>query len=147
MKITIISPGRSKGYLGQDVVIEYTSRLAHYCPIEWKFIPSSDMKEEGEKIIKALPEGCRLIILHEKGKMFDSLGFSHILEQAQNESLKDVVFVIGGAYGIAHTVKEKAYLSISLSALVFPHELVRSILAEQIYRGFTIIKGEKYHHS
>jgi len=146
MKILIISPGRSKGYLGEDVVLEYTSRISHYSHIEWKFIPPSDKEEEGEKIIKTIPDDSRLILLDEKGESVDSAGFSRFLEQGLNESVKNLVFVIGGAYGIANKVKERAHTYISLSALVFPHELVRCILAEQIYRGFTIIRGEKYHH-
>ncbi len=146
MNILIISPGKSKGYLGEDVVLEYTSRIAHYSSIEWKFLPTSDMKDEGEKMLKAIPDNSFIVILDEKGKQLTSLGFSEFLEKRLNESVKNLVFVIGGAYGISDAVKEKARFSWSLSSLVFPHELARSILAEQIYRGFSILKGEKYHH-
>ncbi|MFA6553981.1 MAG: 23S rRNA (pseudouridine(1915)-N(3))-methyltransferase RlmH [Candidatus Paceibacterota bacterium] len=146
MNITIISPGKPKNYLGEDVVLEYTSRIAHYSPIEWKFISPSDMKEEGEKMMKIIPDNSYVVLLDEKGKSLDSIGFSEFIGKRLNESVKNLVFIIGGAYGIDDKVKEKANFSISLSALVFPHELARSILSEQIYRGFTILKGEKYHH-
>lgn len=146
MNIIIISPGKPKNYLGEDVVLEYTTRISHYSPIEWKFIPPSDMKEEGEKMMKIIPDNSYIVLLDEKGKSLDSIGFSDFLNKRLNESVKNLVFIIGGAYGIDDKVKEKANFSLSLSALVFPHELVRSILSEQIYRGFTILKGEKYHH-
>ncbi|MEK7463683.1 MAG: 23S rRNA (pseudouridine(1915)-N(3))-methyltransferase RlmH [Patescibacteria group bacterium] len=146
MNITIISPGKSKGYLGEDVALEYASRISHYSPIEWKFIPVSDIKNEGEKILKAIPEKSYVVVLDEKGKQLTSLGFSDFLGKRLNESIKNLVFVIGGAYGISDPIKEKAQFSWSLSSLVFPHELVRSILAEQIYRGFSILRGERYHH-
>lgn len=146
MNIQIISPGKSKGYLGEDVVLEYTSRIAHYSSVEWKFLPTSDMKDEGEKMLKAIPDNSFIVILDEKGKQLTSPGFSEFLEKRLNESVKNLVFVIGGAYGISDEVKEKARFSWSLSSLVFPHELVRSILSEQIYRGFSILRGEKYHH-
>ena len=146
MNILIISPGKSKGYLGEDIVLEYTSRISHYSSIEWKFIQTSDMKEEGEKILKAIPDNSYVVVLDEKGKQMTSPGFSDFLNKRLNESVKNLVFVIGGAYGIGDAVKEKAKFSWSLSELVFPHELVRSILAEQIYRGFSILRGEKYHH-
>ncbi|MDQ5893498.1 MAG: rRNA (pseudouridine1915-N3)-methyltransferase [Patescibacteria group bacterium] len=146
MNIIIISPGKSKGYLGEDIVLEYTSRISHYSSIEWKFISAADIKEEGEKIVKAIPEKSFLVILDEKGKQLTSPGFSDFLNKRLNESTKNLVFVIGGAYGISDAVKEKAQFTWSLSTLVFPHELVRSILAEQMYRGFSILRGEKYHH-
>lgn len=104
------------------------------------------MKEEGEKILKAIPDNSYVVVLDEKGKQMTSPGFSDFLNKRLNESVKNLVFVIGGAYGIGDAVKEKAKFSWSLSELVFPHELVRSILAEQIYRGFSILRGEKYHH-
>jgi 23S rRNA (pseudouridine1915-N3)-methyltransferase len=136
MNIIIFSPGKSKNYLGESVVLEYTSRISHYSKIEWRFINE----------IKSIPDNSYLIVLDEKGKQMTSPVFSDFLNKRLNESVKNLVFVIGDSYGIDDSIKEKANFSWSLSSLVFPHELVRSILAEQIYRGFTILKGEKYHH-
>jgi 23S rRNA (pseudouridine1915-N3)-methyltransferase len=146
MNILIISPGKPKNYLGEDVVLEYTSRIVHYAPIEWKFIAPSDMSEEGEKILKTIPNDAYVVVLDERGKSLDSIAFSSLMGKRLNESVKNLVFIIGGAYGVDEKVKARAQISLSLSELVFPHELVRSILAEQIYRGFTILRGEKYHH-
>lgn len=136
MNIIIISPGKSKGYIGEDIVFEYTSRISHYSRIEWKFVDE----------IKNLPENSYIVILDERGKQMTSVAFSDFLNKRLNESVKNLVFIIGDAYGIPEKIKEQANFSWSLSNLVFPHELVRSILAEQIYRGFSILKGEKYHH-
>jgi 23S rRNA (pseudouridine1915-N3)-methyltransferase len=146
MKITIISPGKDKRYLGEEIVNEYTSRISHYSSIDWKFINTSDIEEEGEKILKAIPNKAYIVILDEKGKSLNSLEFSDFLNKRLNESIKDLVFIIGGSYGVSKKVKDTANFVWSLSDLVFPHELVRSILAEQIYRGFSILKGIKYHH-
>lgn len=146
MNIIIISPGKSKNYFGEDIVREYTSRISHYSLIEWKFISPSDMREEGDKILKTIPDNSYIIILDEKGKQFSSIDFSDFINKRLNESVKNLVFIIGGAYGIDQRIKDMADFSWALSSLVFPHELVRSILSEQIYRGFTILKGEKYHH-
>ncbi len=136
MNIIIISPGKTKNYLGEEIVLEFTSRISHYSKIEWRFVNE----------IKNLPDNSYTIILDENGKQMTSPVFADFLNKRLNESVKNLVFIIGDAYGIDQKIKEKANFSWSLSSLVFPHELVRSILAEQIYRGFTILKGEKYHH-
>ncbi len=147
MNIIVVSPGKSKNFLSEEIVIEYTNRLVHYTSIDWKYIQSGDMKDEGEKIIKAIPDNSHIVLLDERGKTFNSIEFSNFIEKRLNESVKNLVFIIGGSYGVNEIVKEKVNTTISLSNLVFPHELVRGILAEQLYRAFTIIKGEKYHHA
>jgi len=122
--------------MGEYIVLEYTSRISHYSSIEWKFVDE----------IKTLPENSYIVVLDEKGKQMTSVAFSDFLNKRLNESVKNLVFIIGGAYGIDEKIKNQAHFSWSLSNLVFPHELVRSILAEQLYRGFSILRGEKYHH-
>lgn len=136
MNIIVISPGKAKNYLGEEIVLEFTSRISHYSKIEWRFVNE----------IKNLPENSYIVILDENGKQMTSTVFADFLNKRLNESVKNLVFIIGDAYGIDQKIKDQANFSWSLSSLVFPHELVRSILAEQIYRGFTILKGEKYHH-
>lgn len=136
MNIIIISPGKSKGYMGEDIVLECTSRISHYSKIEWKFVNE----------IKNIPDNSFIVVLDEKGKSLNSMDFSDFLNKRLNESVKNLVFIIGDAYGVDDKIKEQADFTWSLSDLVFPHELVRSILAEQIYRGFSILRGEKYHH-
>lgn len=150
MNLIIISPGKSKDYLGETIVQGFNLRILHYTNIEWKFIQTSTPKEEGEKILKAIPESSYIVLMDDKGKSMTSVVFSDFLNKRLNESVKNLVFIIGGAYGVDEKVrefiKEKPHFIWSLSTLTFPHELVRAILAEQIYRGFSILKGEKYHH-
>lgn len=121
--------------MGEDTVLEYTSRIAHHTSIEWRF-----------SIPKELPENSYIVVLDEKGKSMTSIEFSDFLNKRMNESVKNLVIVIGDAYGVDEKIKERANFLWSLSDLTFPHEMVRSILAEQIYRGFSIMKGAKYHH-
>jgi 23S rRNA (pseudouridine1915-N3)-methyltransferase len=97
--------------------------------------------------LKALDERDSVVLLDEKGKELDSPGLASLLEKRLNESTQRLVFIIGGAYGVSEPVRTRANASVALSKLTFPHILVRLILAEQVYRAFTILKGEKYHHA
>ena len=146
MKITIIAIGKSRGYLGEDVVLEYSGRLEHYTKVEWKFIPGTDLQKESVAIAKIIPENSYVVLLDEKGKQFSSVGLADFLQKRLNESTRDLVIIIGGAHGVSEEIKKKANFTWALSELVFPHELVRIILSETLYRSFTITKGEKYHH-
>ena len=147
MNISIIAVGKNRGYLGEDVVNEYVSRLGHYVPIEWKYIQSSDSAEEGMRIMKAIPDGAFVVLLDERGKSFTSPGLAEFIQKRLNESTRHLVFIIGGAHGADDQVRKRASFTWSLSTLVFPHELVRSILSEALYRAYTIINGQKYHHA
>ena len=147
MNITIIAVGKNRGYLNEEVVLEYTNRLQHYTSLDWVFIPGSDSEEEGRLIIKAVPENAYVILLDEKGKSLSSVQLSDFIQKRLNESTKRLVFIIGGAHGFDGRVQKRAQFIWSLSALTFPHELVRAILAESIYRAYTILRGEKYHHA
>ncbi len=103
-------------------------------------------KKESENILKRAGEKVFLILLDEKGKELDSVGFSDLIKHHQNISTRNLVFVIGGAYGFSEEVYKRANLKIALSKMTFPHQLVRVIFIEQLYRAMTILKGEKYHH-
>jgi 23S rRNA (pseudouridine1915-N3)-methyltransferase len=103
-------------------------------------------KAEGVMILGMLQKDDHLIVLDERGKMLDSLQLAAMIRQYANESARNLVFLIGGAYGIDAAVMQRAQFKWSLSALTFPHQLVRLILAEQLYRACTIIRNEKYHH-
>ena len=134
----------------------FTKRIAHYYPIEWNIIPGAKnatqlseeeiKQQEGIAIMKQLKQDDFLILLDERGKMMSSPDLAAFIEARANESRKQIVFLIGGAFGVSKEVMERANYKWSLSALVFPHQLVRLILTEQIYRACTIIKNEKYHH-
>lgn len=104
-------------------------------------------KAEGEMILKKLTANHHLILLDENGKQLDSVKFSDQLQQVMNTGVKTIVILIGGAYGVSEEIKKEAKQTISLSKMVYPHQLVRLIVAEQIYRAFTILHNTPYHHS
>ena len=103
-------------------------------------------KKEGDTILQWLRQDDYLIALDERGKQFTSEGLSAFLQQRASDSCKNLVFLIGGAFGLDDSIVQRAKLNWSLSQLTFPHQLVRLILTEQIYRACTILKNEKYHH-
>lgn len=153
MKISICSVGKANESYIKDGVDQFTKRIGHYYPIDWSLITPSKLtdpvqikKAEAESIIKALAKTDILILLDEKGKMLDSPGLAKLIQQKANQSAQRIVFLIGGAYGVDKSIKERANFTWSLSELVFPHMLVRLILAEQIYRACSILANEKYHH-
>jgi len=153
LKISICSVGKANESYIKDGVDQFTKRISHYYPIDWSLITPSKLtdpvqikKAEAESIIKALSKTDILILLDEKGKMLDSPGLAKLIQQKANQSAQRIVFLIGGAYGVDQSIKERANFTWSLSELVFPHMLVRLILAEQIYRACSILANEKYHH-
>lgn len=134
----------------------YQSRLVHYVPFSIVEIPElknmsafskEQIKEkEGELILKNIRPSDEVILLDEHGKEYRSVTFAKMLEEKMSRSGRDLVFVIGGAYGFSGDVYARADSKISLSQMTFSHQMVRTIFAEQLYRAFTIIKGEPYHH-
>lgn len=134
----------------------YASRLSHYIPFSVNEIPelknaaafSRDQirEKEGELILKNLRPSDRAILLDERGKEYRSVEFARLLEKLTAGGGKDVVFIIGGAYGFSEEVYGRAEGRLSLSRMTFSHQMVRVIFAEQLYRAFTIVKGEPYHH-
>ncbi len=147
MKILIIAVGK-KSTDFQDSLLTYESRISHYATFDWNILPHGrDAKEEGTKILDAISEKDFVVLLDELGKELSSVELSNFIEKRLNESTQRLIFIIGGAYGAHESVKTRANFTWSLSKLVFPHELVRLILMEQVYRAFSILKGEKYHHS
>jgi 23S rRNA (pseudouridine1915-N3)-methyltransferase len=153
LKISICSVGKAnESYINEGVDL-FTKRIGHYYPIDWSLIPPSKLTEpaqikkaEAASILKALAKTDVLILLDEKGKMLDSPGLAKLIQQKANQSAQRIVFLIGGAYGVDQIIKERANFTWSLSDLVFPHMLVRLILAEQVYRACSILANEKYHH-
>ena len=147
MKCVILSVGKPKDGVTDDIISTYTTRILRYIPMEWAYIPHESTKErEGEKILHFLKKEDYVILLDEKGSNLTSEGFAELIENRMVDSVKRVVFVIGGAYGVTSEVFTRANYVWKLSSLVFPHMLVRVILSEQLYRAFSIINGEKYHH-
>lgn len=157
MKIHFWSVGKThEPYVKEGIEI-FTKRISHYYSVEWKLIPSaknasalsnSDLKKsEAESILNLLDSKDVLIVLDEKGKVFTSEQLADLIQSNASRSFKNLIFLIGGAYGVDEKIIKRANYVWSLSILVFPHQLVRLILAEQVYRACTIIRNEKYHHS
>lgn len=157
MKISFWSVGKANEPYIKQGVEEFTKRITRYFKADWSIIPVpknaatlSEMdlkKKEGEIIIDWLNKDDYLLVLDERGKQMSSEGLANFIQARANESTKQLVFLIGGAYGIDEAVLKRADYTWSLSQLVFPHQLVRLILAEQVYRACTILRNEKYHHS
>ncbi len=147
MKIAIISVGKNHPDDTSDLISYYQLKILRHLPLEWVFVPHDVTKEkEGVKIMSLLKKEDYVVLLDEKGKELKSEAFAELLENRMVDSVRRMVFIIGGAYGAAKEVEERANYVWKLSALVFPHMLVRVILVEQLYRALSILKGEKYHH-
>ena len=141
----------------KDGIDLFTKRISHYYPVEWKLFPSAKnassfsedeiKKLEATTLLNALQNDDVMVALDEKGRQWNSVELADFIQQKANESAKNIIFLIGGAYGLHPNILKRCNYKWSLSPLVFPHQLVRLILAEQIYRACTILRNEKYHHS
>lgn len=157
MKIQCWSIGKAHEAYVRSGTEDFSKRINRYFPVEWNIIPTpknagmmSEMdlkKKEGETILNWLKKDDYLVVLDERGKQLTSEGLAQFIQTRANESVQHLIFLIGGAYGIDEAVWKRANFHWSLSQLVFPHQLVRLILAEQLYRACTILRNEKYHHS
>ena len=156
MKIVLLQIGKTSEKYIEEGISNFSSRIRKYSAFEiftlpdirnTRNMPAREQKiKEAEKILKFLKNDDFLVALDENGKEFSTLEFSSWLEKALALSKKRVVFVIGGAWGLSDEVLQKADLRLSLSRLTFSHQVVRLLFLEQLYRVFSIIKGEPYHH-
>jgi len=156
MTIKLLAIGKTDSTQLQQLIAIYEKRLGHYINFKLELIP--DLKKtkslseeqqktkEGELILKQLSNTDALILLDEGGKQFSSLEFSSYLQKKMNSGIKQLVFVIGGPYGFSDAVYKAASGKISLSKMTFSHQMVRLFVLEQLYRAFTILKNEPYHH-
>ena len=158
MKITIITVGKIKEKFYRDAIDEYAKRLSKYCKLEIKEVADEKtpdnaseivnrqiLTKEGERIKNLIPKDSYVICLAIEGKKYDSVGFSKMIEEAGIRGTSHIVFIIGGSLGILEEIKQSAQERISFSDMTFPHQLMRVILLEQIYRGYKIITKEPYH--
>ncbi len=156
MKLQFWSVGKAhESYVKEGIEI-FTKRITNYFPVQWTIIPmpknagmmsEMDLKiKEGEMILDFIKKDDYLVVLDERGKQLTSEGLANFIQARANESEKNIIFLIGGAFGLSKEVLKRADHSWSLSQLVFPHQLVRLILAEQVYRACSILRNEKYHH-
>jgi len=155
LRITLLTVGKTDIKWVSEGLEVYSSRLRHYIPFDIKEIPelknvsalSRDQikTQEGKLILKSVKDSDLLILLDERGREFRSVEFADFLQKKFSQG-RDIVFVIGGAYGFSPEVYDRADSMISLSKMTFSHQMVRTIFAEQLYRALTIMKGESYHH-
>lgn len=156
MKICLIVIGKTdEAYLQKGLEI-FGNRIPHYILFETKVIPDikngknlsfeQQKDKEGELILQQLTSSDELILLDERGLEFSSVDFARFLEKKMLSGIKRLVFVIGGPYGFSDKVYSRANGKVSLSKMTFSHQMVRLIFVEQLYRAFTILKGEPYHH-
>ena len=156
MNIRLIAIGKTDNKDLQSLINDYTKRLSFYVKFDLEIIPdiknvknlseAQQKEKEGELILAKIGPTDQLILLDENGKTFSSVGFSDYLQKKMNAGIKTLVFVIGGPYGFSEKIYKKAQGKVSLSEMTFSHQMVRLFVIEQMYRGFTILKNEPYHH-
>ena len=156
MQIKLIAIGKTDNQAIQSLIDEYNKRLNFYIKFEFEIIP--DLKntkslseilqkeKEGELILKKLSPSDDLILLDERGKSYSSMGFSEFIQKKMNSGLKQLIFVIGGPYGFSEAIYFRANGKLSFSKMTFSHQMIRPFFIEQLYRGFTILRNEPYHH-
>lgn len=156
MTIKLLAIGKTDSKPLQSLISEYEKRLKHYIKFEIELIPdiknvknlseAQQKEKEGELILKKLVSTDVLVLFDENGKHLSSVEFSKYLQKKMNAGIKQLVLVIGGPYGFSNEVYSKAQGKISLSKMTFSHQMVRLFITEQIYRAFTILRNEPYHH-
>lgn len=156
MNIKLLAIGKTDHIALQQLITEYQNRLKHYIKFELELIPdiknvknlseTQQKEKEGELILKKLNATDVLVLLDENGKQYSSVEFSSFLQKKMNSGIKQLVLVIGGPYGFSDSIYQKAQGKISLSKMTFSHQMVRLFVVEQVYRAFTILRNEPYHH-
>ena len=156
MKIKLLAIGKTDDKNLIQLIDNYQKRLQHYIKFELDIIPDiknvkhlsekQQKEKEGDLILGKLQPTDQLVLLDDKGKMFTSIEFSSYLQKKMNSGIKQLVFVIGGPYGFSEAVYKKSQGKVSLSKMTFSHQMIRLFMVEQLYRGFTILKNEPYHH-
>ncbi len=156
MILTLLVVGKTDEQFIREGIALYSQRLKHYIDFRLEVIPDikknrnmsekQQKNEEARKIISRKSVSSELHIFDEKGKAMTSLMFADFLQKKMTSGIKELILVIGGPYGFSDEVRQTAVSEISLSPMTFPHQLARLLCVEQIYRAFTIIKGEPYHH-
>ncbi len=153
MKIRLLLVGRTDRGTVQDALAAYVKRLERMTTFEQVVVaeagtgaPSYQQRVESERLLAALKPGERVVVLDERGAQLTSAAFAERLGKWRDQGVRQVAFVIGGAYGMTDELRSRADLVLALSAMTFPHQLVRVLFAEQLYRAHTILQGTPYHH-
>ena len=155
MKIKCVAIGKTKNQEFINIIKSYIDKIEHY--INFEFIIINDIKstknkkfqknKEAELILSKIDKNKHVIVLDEKGKEYNSISFSNFIQHHMNSSKKEIIFIIGGAYGLSEKILERANQKVSLSKMTFSHQMVRIIFLEQLYRSFSILKNEPYHNN
>lgn len=156
MHLMLLVVGKTDSRQIETLLEQYTDRLRHYLPFtlhvipdvrrSGKLTPDEQKRDEAIEILRLLQPSDRLVLFDEKGKEFTSRSFASYVEKAMASGLRRLVFLIGGPYGFAQEVYERANDRVSLSQMTFSHQMVRLFAVEQLYRAQTILRGEPYHH-
>lgn len=157
MQLSLIAIGKTNSPDLERLIAVYEKRLQHYIKFRLHCIPTGknrkysskaqQKEKEGELLLAQLQPSDTLVLLDEKGKQFSSVAFSQFLQKKMNSGIKNLVLAVGGAYGFSKAVRERSQEKISVSQMTFSHQMVRLFVIEQLYRGFTILRNEPYHHS
>jgi 23S rRNA (pseudouridine1915-N3)-methyltransferase len=146
MNIKIITVGKKTDINLADIIGDFEQRISRYIPIKWELIPLSDITKEGISILNKISDGDYVVALDNRGKEMSTEELADFTNIQMVSGNKNLVFIIGGSYGLDESVLKRADLVWSLSRLTFPHQIVRLILVESIYRAISVIKNEPYHH-
>jgi len=156
MHIKLLAIGKTDNKQLQSLIDDYQKRLGHYIKFSLEILPdiknvknlseSQQKEKEGELILSKTQVSDKVILLDENGKQMDSMAFSSYLQKHMNSGIKQFIFVIGGPYGFSDAVYQRANGKLGLSQMTFSHQMVRLFFIEQLYRGFTILRNEPYHH-
>lgn len=156
MKISLFVVGKTNHNYLSPGIDDYTKRINHYIPFNVQYIADAkntknlsqaqQKQAEGQNLLNAFDKSDYVVLLDERGKEFTSKDFSSFIEKKMQTVAKRLVFVVGGPYGFSEDVYQRANEKISLSKMTFPHDLIRLIFTEQLYRSFTIMNNEPYHH-
>ena len=153
MRLKLLWVGKTQEAWVKAGIEEYAGRVRRYAPLEIleareeKGAQAALMRErECDRLAKLLPKGAKLVVLDERGEGMSSLEFAAFLSKSRDQGTSDLVFAIGGAFGFTDGFRSQAFKAISLSRMTLTHQMVRVFLLEQIYRGFSIMNGEPYHH-
>lgn len=156
MNLTLLAIGKTDSAELENLISLYHKRLEHYINFEFRILPDikntknlsiqEQKQKEGAALLKIFQPTDAVVLLDERGKQFSSKDFAIELQKRMNSGIKNLVFVIGGPYGFSDQVRQRSQQKISLSKMTFSHQMVRLFMVEQLYRGFTILRNEPYHH-
>ena len=156
MKLVLLVVGKTEESYLQEGIAIYLNRLKHYINVSFIVLPAlknaknlshaQQKEKESEQLLKSISGTDCVVLLSEEGRSFRSIDFAKYIENAAVNSTSNIIFIVGGPFGVDERIRKRANLVLSLSAMTFSHQMVRLFFVEQLYRAMTILKGEQYHH-